>query len=69
LNIEADALTFLQTFEAAILDSAEMHEHVAPALGRYESEAFALIEPFHFSLHRRLILLSQIFSRWINATA
>jgi hypothetical protein len=46
-----------------------MHEHVAPAFGRYESEAFALIEPFHFSLHRRLILLSQIFSRWINATA
>jgi hypothetical protein len=53
LNIKVDGLTFLQAFEAAILDSTEMHEHIASGFGFDETEAFAVIEPFNFSLHRR----------------
>jgi hypothetical protein len=46
-------LAFLQAFEAAILDSTEMHEHIASGFGFDETETFAVIEPFNFSLHRR----------------
>jgi len=54
LNIEGNCLTFLQAFEAAILDGTKMHEHVASGFGFDKAEAFAVIEPLDFSLHRRL---------------
>ena len=53
LNIKVNGLAFLQAFEAAILDSAEMHKHVASVFGFDKAEALAFIEPFDFSLHRR----------------
>jgi hypothetical protein len=53
LDIEGNCLTLLQAFEAAILDSTEMHEHVTSGFGFDEAEPFAVTEPFNFSLHRR----------------
>jgi hypothetical protein len=53
LNIKGYCLAFLQAFEAAILDSTEMHEHVASVFSFDKAEPFAIIEPFNFSLHRR----------------
>jgi hypothetical protein len=39
LYVKADGLTFLQAFEAAILDSVEMYEDVAPGFGSDKAEA------------------------------
>jgi hypothetical protein len=47
--VKADALTFLQRLEATGLNSAVMNEQIATTIFFDESEAFLVIEPFHFS--------------------
>jgi hypothetical protein len=48
LNIEADSLTFVQSFQSGLLDRGDVDEHITPAVVRLnESVAPFAIEEFH----------------------
>src|SRR6266511_5136194 len=44
-NVELHLLAFGQRLEAAVLNVAEMNEHVAACFTGYEAKAFGVIEP------------------------
>ena len=44
-NVETDLLAFIQRFESAGLNGAEVNKDVATALLLDEAEAFAFVEP------------------------
>ena len=49
-DLEVDLLTFIETAQASLLDSADMDEHVLATLIRLdEAVALCRVEPFHSS--------------------
>src|SRR5215212_10186241 len=52
LNVEREALTFVQRFHAGALDCRDVHEHVASAVVRLDEPvaAFAVEELYHSTL-------------------
>jgi hypothetical protein len=49
LDVEADALTFLQRLEAAGLNGTVMNEQITTVIFFDEPEAFLVIEPLYFT--------------------
>lgn len=48
-NVETNLLAFIQRFESAGLNGAEVNKDVATALLLDEAEAFAFVEPLYFT--------------------
>ena len=46
-NVELDLLAFSQRLKAAVLNVAEMNEHIAACFTVNESKAFGIIEPLY----------------------
>ena len=49
LDVETDALAFLQRLEAACLNGTVMDEQIAAVIFFDEPEAFLVIKSFHFT--------------------
>src|SRR6202521_1639933 len=56
-HVELHRLPFLQAFEAACLNSGEMHENILASLTADKAIAFCVVEPLHCSLFCHLIFL------------
>ena len=48
-NFEFNVIAFLQALVALGLDGAIVDEHIRPVIATDESEAFCVVEPFHFT--------------------
>jgi len=48
-DVKADLLAFVEGFETAGLNGAEMHENIISALLFDEAEALAFVEPLYFT--------------------
>jgi len=46
-NVELHLLAFSQRLKAAVLNVAEMNEHIAALFARNESKTFGIIEPLY----------------------
>ena len=49
-DVELNALTFVQSFEAFALDCAEVYENIVSAFYLNESETFFCVKPFYCSV-------------------
>src|SRR5512143_1183533 len=60
-NVELDLLAFSQRLKAAVLNVAEMNEHVAACFTVNETKSFGIIEPFYSTcLHDEHLLLLKL---------
>src|ERR1700737_2171761 len=60
-HVELDRLSFLQAFEAARLNSGEVHENILASLTADKAIAFGVVKPLYCSLFCHLIFLFPIF--------